>query len=102
MGRGTRPRPKRLGEKLIRIREALGLSQNGMLRSLGFEDSVTRDYISAYERGVREPPLPVLLQYARAAGVWVDVLVDDQLDLPARLPATPKNEGVQSSKRSRK
>ena len=101
MGRGTRPRPKRLGEKLIRIREALGLSQNAMLRSLGFEDSVTRDYISAYERGVREPPLPVLLQYARAAGVWVDVLIDDQLDLPARLPATRTHRGL-PHKRSRK
>jgi transcriptional regulator with XRE-family HTH domain len=94
MGRGTRPRPKRLGEKLTRIREGLGLSQNGMVRSLGFEDSVTRDYISAYERGVREPPLPVLLRYARAAGVWVDVLIDDQLDLPARLPATRTHRGV--------
>lgn len=94
MGRGARPRPERLAKKLIQIREALGLSQNGMIRHLGFEDSVTQDYISAYERGVREPPLPVLLEYARAAGVWVDVLIDDELDLPSKLPSVPKHEGI--------
>ena|SRR5690349_3249751 len=94
MGRGTRPRPKQLARKLVQIREALGLSQNGMIRHLGVEDSVPQDYISAYERGVREPPLPVLLEYARAAGVWVDVLIDDELDLPAKLPSSKKHEGI--------
>lgn len=94
MGRGTRQRPERLAKKLVHIREALGLSQNGMIRHLGIEDSIPRDYISAYERGTREPPLPVLLQYARAAGVWVDVLIDDELDLPTKLPSLPKHEGI--------
>jgi transcriptional regulator with XRE-family HTH domain len=93
MGRGTRPRPKRLSNKLRQVREALGLSQNGLIRRLGFSRQLTQDYISAYERGVREPPLPVLLAYARAAGVWVDVLVDDALDLPEHLPASPTHEG---------
>ena len=101
MGRGTRPRPERLAKKLIQIREALGLSQNGMIRHLGLEDSVTQDYISAYERGVREPPLPVLLEYARAAGVWVDVLIDDELDLPSKLPSTSKHEGITRKRPSR-
>ena len=94
MGRGARQRPERLAQKLIQIREALGLSQNGMIRHLGIEDSIPRDYISAYERGTREPPLPVLLQYARMAGVWMDVLVDDELDLPAKLPSVQKHQGV--------
>ena len=94
MGRGTRQRPERLAQKLVQIREALGLSQNGMIRHLGIEESIPRDYISAYERGTREPPLPVLLQYARVAGVWMDVLVDDELDLPAKLPSIHKHEGV--------
>jgi hypothetical protein len=40
------------------------------------------------------PPLPVLLQYARAAGVYVDTLIDDALDLPAKLPSFPKHEGL--------
>jgi transcriptional regulator with XRE-family HTH domain len=41
--------------------------------------------ISRFEQGLREPPLFVLLAYARVAGVSIDVLVDDDLDLPVRL-----------------
>jgi transcriptional regulator with XRE-family HTH domain len=94
MGRATRPRPERLPEKLLLIRTALGLSQNGMIRRLGLVDDLTQDYISAYERGVREPPLPALLKYAQAAGVYVDTLIDDEVDLPEKLPCQPKHEGV--------
>jgi transcriptional regulator with XRE-family HTH domain len=85
---GTKPRakPERLGEKLREIRLALGLSQAEMWRHLGVEDLIVFKQISAYEVGKREPPLVILLQYARAAGVYVDVLIDDDLDLPARLP----------------
>ncbi len=103
MGRGTRPRPLRLAEKLIRIRTTFGLSQNEMIRHLQSADDLTQDYISAYERGVREPPLPILLKYARAAGVWLDVLVDDALDLPAKLPCVPNHEGIRfnAARRSR-
>lgn len=94
MGRATRPRPERLSEKLLHIRTTLGLSQNGMIRRLGLADELTQDYISAYERGVREPPLPVLLKYAQAAGVYVDALIDDEVDLLEALPCQPKHEGV--------
>ena len=86
MGKSKRPRPARLTEKLIAIRRALGLSQNEMLGHLGLADEFGRNYISAFELGTREPPLPVLLRYAQAAGVWVDVLIDDDLELPAKLP----------------
>jgi transcriptional regulator with XRE-family HTH domain len=50
---------------------------------------LTVDYsaVSQYELGTREPPLPVLLKYARLAGVIMDVLVDDEMDLPKRLPS---------------
>lgn len=90
---GTKPRikPERLAEKLRRIREALGLSQSEMWRYLGLEDVIVFKQISTYELGKREPPLPVLLSYARAAGVCMDTLVDDNLDLPARLPAKQKH-----------
>jgi hypothetical protein len=37
-----------------------------------------------------EPPLMILLQYARAANVSTDVLIDDELDLTAKLPARRK------------
>lgn len=101
MGRMPRPKPARLAEKLLRIRQALGLSQNGMLARLDLDEKLFRSAISGYELGTREPPLPVLLEYARAAGVWLDVLIDDELDMPERLPASPKGEGLRRKKPSR-
>jgi len=91
MGKRARMRQGRLAEKLLQIREALGLSQSEMLRRLGFEDALSYKRISEYELDKNEPPLAVLLSYARAAGVCMDVLVDDELDLPARLPAKPRH-----------
>jgi transcriptional regulator with XRE-family HTH domain len=101
MGTASRPKPTRLAQKLLQIRLALGLSQNGMARRLGLADKLSQYTISAYERDVREPPLTVLLRYARVAGVWADVLMDDELDLPDRLPASPKHQG-NPRKRSRR
>jgi len=94
MGSVARWRAQRLAEKLLHIRTALGLSQNGMLRRLGFADEMLQARISSYELGTREPPLPVLLAYARAANVYVDALVDDDMDLPERLPSAKKSEGT--------
>jgi transcriptional regulator with XRE-family HTH domain len=90
----ARPKPKHLAEKLRRIREALGLSQSEMLRRLGFENVHAYTRISSYELGRNEPPAMVLLEYARAANVYVEVLIDDKLDLPAKLPSAKKHEGV--------
>jgi transcriptional regulator with XRE-family HTH domain len=89
MARGARLKPKRLAEKLVQLRTALGLSQNELIRALDVE--LTQNRISEYETGKGEPPLPVLLRYARLAGVCVDVLIDDDLDLPAKLPAKAKH-----------
>ena len=89
-----RERPERLAEKLRQIREALGLSQSEMLNRLGRGETGYRHYVSHFETGSREPPLPVLLQYARAANVYVEALIDDELDLPAKLPSAKKHEGV--------
>jgi transcriptional regulator with XRE-family HTH domain len=94
MGRTPRPRPQRLPKKLLQIRLALELSQDGMLRRLGLHERLSRTSVSAYELGTGEPPLQVLLDYARMANVWVDVLIDDSLDLPAKLPSAKKHEGV--------
>jgi transcriptional regulator with XRE-family HTH domain len=91
MGRRPRRQQKRLAEKLLQIRVALGLSQNEMLARLGAEEDLYRTNISNYELGEREPPLYVLLGYARLAGVCLDVIVDDELDLPAKLPAKAKH-----------
>jgi transcriptional regulator with XRE-family HTH domain len=89
MSRASRQKPIKLAKKLRQIRDALGLSQNGIIAKLGLTGEITQDYVSAYERGVREPPLPVLLKYARVAGICVDVLIDDKAKLPGVLPAVP-------------
>ena len=40
VGRASRQKPNRLGGKLKRIRETLGLSQNGMLIRLRLQDNL--------------------------------------------------------------
>jgi transcriptional regulator with XRE-family HTH domain len=66
-----------------------------MLRALGLEKELERDYISKFERGVLEPPLHVLCAYAEAANVLLEVLAKDDLDLPAHLPSKKRSEGVE-------
>ncbi len=85
MGRTSREKPERLAEKLMQIRLALGLSQNEIVRHLSLEERLNRDDISKYERGAREPSLLTLLEYSRVANIHMEVLADDDLDLPARL-----------------
>jgi transcriptional regulator with XRE-family HTH domain len=91
MARGAREKPKRLAEKLLTIRNTLGLSQSEMLKLLGAEDRMDYYRISEFESGKGEPSLIILLSYAQVAGVCVDVLINDKIDLPAKLPAKPKH-----------
>ena len=84
--------PNHLAEKLLQIRLALGLSQNEMLRALDFPDKLQQSSISGYERGVREPPLLVVLTYARLVGVSTDVLIDDDLDLPQKISLAQRSK----------
>lgn len=84
MGERPRQKPARLAAKLLQVREALGLSQNELIRRLGVE--LTQNRVSDYELGKGEPSLPLLLSYARLAGVCLERLVDDDLDLPVKLP----------------
>ncbi len=91
MGRYRREKPARLAEKLLLIRNSLGLSQNEMIRRLDLAGVITQSRISGYELGTREPSLPTLLRYARVAGVCVDVLIDDKMRLPTKLPAAVRH-----------
>ena len=102
MARGARIRPERLPEKLLQIRVALGLSQSELLRRLGLEEQMDYRRISEFERGTTEPHLTVLLQYARAAGVHMEDIVDDELDLPAKLPGNVKYKGIRNKSLFRK
>jgi transcriptional regulator with XRE-family HTH domain len=94
MGRSRRRRPKRLGEKLIRIRQAMSLSQEALLGRLEDNAGLTQTSISGYELGDREPSLSVLLSYARLANVHLEVLADDKLDLPDAIPSRKTHTGV--------
>lgn len=101
MAKASRKKPARLAEKLLEIRTNLGLSQNGMIRRLGLTEELEQDYISKFERGIMIPPLHVLLGYAEAANIWVEVLIKDSVDLPENLPASTKSEGIKRKKPSR-
>jgi transcriptional regulator with XRE-family HTH domain len=90
-----RPKPSRLAEKLLEIRLKLELSQNEMVRRLGFQEEFDQERISKYERGKLEPPLNVLCAYADLANVFLDVLARDSLDLPKAIPARSKSLGVE-------
>jgi transcriptional regulator with XRE-family HTH domain len=95
MGRSNRPRPKRLGEKLRQIRAALNLTLEQLIDRLDYKDSpIYPTNISGMERGEREPPLLLLLAYARLAGISTDVLIDDKLDLPKRLSNSLQRKSV--------
>jgi transcriptional regulator with XRE-family HTH domain len=83
VGRSYRSRPKKLGAKLKLIRQNLGLTQSEMVKKLAVKDEPLRAAsISGYELSQREPPLMVLLRYARIAGCTMDDLVDDKIKWP--------------------
>lgn len=80
-----RPKPERLGEKLKTIREALSISQQHMPARLGMM-GMHPGRISEYENNVREPNAMMLLAYADLAGVHLEDIVNDKVDLPKKLP----------------
>jgi transcriptional regulator with XRE-family HTH domain len=98
----VRRRPERLSEKLRKIRGSLDLSLSAMLRRLEAEDQIASSQISEYETGRREPPLLILLRYARIAGIHTEVLIDDELDLPDKLPGTVKHAEIRRKFASRR
>ena len=97
----VRQRPERLAEKLRRVRLALGLSQDELLKRLEAEDQIDSARISGFETGLREPSLMILLRYARLAGVNMEVLADDELDLPEKLPGPTSHEEIKRTFTSR-
>jgi transcriptional regulator with XRE-family HTH domain len=98
MGRNAHLTPARLASKLLQIRLKLGLSQNQMIRRLGFDGELIQSHISAYEQDNeklrRVPPPSVLLAYARSisatgGGEFLEAMLDDEMELPEDLPADP-------------
>jgi len=77
-----------LAEKLLQIRQSFELSQSQMVKQLGVADLIHYNNISKYELDKNEPPLMILLAYAKLAQVHLEVIVDDEIDLPRKLPGT--------------
>lgn len=102
MGSYARRKPKRLAEKLLEVRRAFGDSQNELLRRLGLHSELTQSDISAFERGTREPPLYVLLKYSEVTRIWTNAFIDDDVDLPAKIPSASMHEGIKRKLTKRK
>ena len=66
-------RLKNLPAKLLAIRRHLNLSQPKLGKLL----DIPYSRLSEFERGRRQPSIPVLLAYARAANIRLENLVDD-------------------------
>jgi transcriptional regulator with XRE-family HTH domain len=107
MGMKRRPQPARLAEKLRTIRLGLGLSQEQMVERLDYHKSpLYASQISLFEQGKREPPVLVLLYYARVisttgGGEFLEAILDDEMELPDMLPADPVKIRPRSRLRSR-
>jgi transcriptional regulator with XRE-family HTH domain len=95
MGVRRRMPVKKLPEKLRHIRKALGLTQTDLISQLAAIDnritSLDKSNISRYEKGDIEPPIPVLLAYARIANVCMEQLADPGIKLPDKLPRPKKH-----------
>jgi transcriptional regulator with XRE-family HTH domain len=86
MGKKARKRPDQLGRKLREIRDSFGLSQELMLAKLGFSKD-DRNNLSNYETDKREAPSELVVAYAKAVRVNVEVLLDDKRELPKAVRA---------------
>jgi transcriptional regulator with XRE-family HTH domain len=64
---------------LLTIRQGLGLSQPRIAKHLGIREYTN---VSKWERDINEPPLMIVLAYARLAEIPAEYLIDDALDLP--------------------
>jgi transcriptional regulator with XRE-family HTH domain len=77
----SRPRPKQLAKKLLQIRRSLGVSQGELIRQLGVQNLIDHTTISKYELDKNEPPLAILLAYARLTEIPVEHIIDDEIEL---------------------
>lgn len=82
--RHPRPQPDRLAEKLRQLRARLGYTLEEMAQALSKvkKSPPDKSHIHRFEAGIREPSLLVVLEYSRVAGVPLEAIVDDGIDLP--------------------
>lgn len=83
MGSAKQERPERIAQKLKDIRLSLGFTQDEMAKALATHGvKMYSGYVGSFEIGARVPSLLVTLAYARIAKIHVEILIDDELDLP--------------------
>lgn len=89
MGWGKRTIPDKMPKKLEKIRLKLGFNLEEMinlldktLHSFGYANiKIYRSHILEFEKGRREPQIPVLLAYARVGNTSVESLIDNEIEL---------------------
>jgi len=52
-----------------------------MVKQLGVQDLIHYTNISKYELDKNEPPLAIVLAYARLVGIPVEQIIDDEIKL---------------------
>jgi len=57
------------------------MSQGELVKRLGVQDLIHYTTISKYELDKNEPPLAILLAYARLAGIPAEQIIDDEVEL---------------------
>ena len=57
------------------------MSQGEMVKRLGVQDLIHYTNISKYELDKNEPPLAILLAYARLVEIPVERIIDDEIEL---------------------
>jgi transcriptional regulator with XRE-family HTH domain len=57
-----------------------------LVRQLGVQALIEHTTISKYELNKNEPPLAILLAYARLAEIPVEHIIDDELEITIRIP----------------
>ena len=84
MSRVKAGQPKRLAEKLKKLRLGLGFTHAEILAALQREvpggTILHLGYITRYEAGTRTPSVLVLLAYARVGKISLEALIDDRLE----------------------
>jgi transcriptional regulator with XRE-family HTH domain len=74
--------PKKPGKKMKQIRESPGMSQRETGKALNYKDTPLRaSQISRSEIGQGEPPMMLVLAYARLAKISVESLIYDKMKL---------------------
>jgi len=80
--RGTLAIPSETScKELLQNRRSLGVPQGELVRQLGVLSLIDHTNISKYELDKNEPPLAIVLAYARLVGILVEQITDDELEL---------------------